>query len=337
MAGAGRRHLILASFLLLGLSGIAQAAGSVTAEHGVAAGGDIRDSSITIGLTPKQVHELVGQILTKARVDGDRVVELATRLGVTQGAVTTFLRTLGEKDVPVEQLSPKLGEIAERHKDLLAQIASVRAASPDVQAIKDEARGVVERGDYGRAESLLTKAEDAALAGADQLLLDAAALRAERGQLALARFDYDTALKHFAAAVDRLPRSKPLLRAKYLDQEGIAALSVGGYAVAKAALEEALALRTTGLPPEAPELAVSLNNLALLYWATGRYAEAEPLWRRLVAISRARSGDSGDTAIALNNLARLYEATGSYAQAEASYERAIVPAGHRDRRGGARP
>jgi hypothetical protein len=58
MAGAARL-LLLAGALLLGLwPAVAESADSVTAEHGVAAGGDIRDSSITIGLTPKEVQDI---------------------------------------------------------------------------------------------------------------------------------------------------------------------------------------------------------------------------------------------------------------------------------------
>ena len=161
--------------------------------------------------------------MSEAGAGTAQIVDLATKLGVTQGAVTTFLRTLGEKDVPVEELPAKLGEIAERHKALLAQIASVRSDSPDVQAIKDQAHAAVERGDYERAESLLTKAEDAALASADQLRLDAAALRAERGELAFTRLDYRAAAGHFATAASLVPAAEPLVRAGYLNREGQAA------------------------------------------------------------------------------------------------------------------
>jgi tetratricopeptide (TPR) repeat protein len=38
------------------------------------------------------------------------------------------------------------------------------------------------------------------------------------------------------------------------------------------------------LGPEHPNVATSLNNLAALYKAQGRYAEAEPLYRRALEI-----------------------------------------------------
>ncbi len=96
-----------------------------------------------------------------------------------------------------------------------------------MQAIKDQAHAAVERGDYERAESLLTKAEDAALASADQLLLDAAALRAERGELAFTRLDYRAAAEHFATAASLVPTAEPLVRADYLNREGQAAYEAG--------------------------------------------------------------------------------------------------------------
>jgi tetratricopeptide (TPR) repeat protein len=47
-----------------------------------------------------------------------------------------------------------------------------------------------------------------------------------------------------------------------------------------------------------------LNNLAALYDAQGRYAEAEPLYRRAVAIAEKALGpDHPRVGTALNNLA----------------------------------
>jgi len=58
-------------------------------------------------------------------------------------------------------------------------------------------------------------------------------------------------------------------------------------------------------------VAVSLNNLAGLYWATGRYAEAEPLYVRALQIAEKDLGkDHLEVARSLNNLAVLYRETG---------------------------
>ena len=56
-------------------------------------------------------------------------------------------------------------------------------------------------------------------------------------------------------------------------------------------------------------MALSLNNLAALYVAQGRYAEAEPLYKRSLAIQEKALGpDHPDVGTSLNNLAGLYTA-----------------------------
>ncbi len=69
--------------------------------------------------------------------------------------------------------------------------------------------------------------------------------------------------------------------------------------------------------PDEPDTAVTLNNLASLLRDKGNYAEAEPLYRRGLAIrEKALGPDEPDTAIALNNLALLLHQKGNYAGAE---------------------
>ena len=64
-----------------------------------------------------------------------------------------------------------------------------------------------------------------------------------------------------------------------------------------------LAIREKALGPDHPDVAKSLNNLAVLYDNEGRYAEAEPLYKRALAIrEKALGPDHPDVAISLNNL-----------------------------------
>jgi CHAT domain-containing protein/lipopolysaccharide biosynthesis regulator YciM len=73
-----------------------------------------------------------------------------------------------------------------------------------------------------------------------------------------------------------------------------------------------------------PDVATSLNNLAVLYLKLGRYGDAEPLYQRSLVISeKAKGRDHPDVAISLNNLAELYRNQGRYADAEPLYERAL--------------
>ncbi len=74
-----------------------------------------------------------------------------------------------------------------------------------------------------------------------------------------------------------------------------------------------------------PRLAASLNNLAALYDTQGKYAQAEPLYRRALAIREKVLGpEHPAVATSLNNLAGLYYAQGKYTQAEPLFQRALA-------------
>ena len=87
---------------------------------------------------------------------------------------------------------------------------------------------------------------------------------------------------------------------------------------------QALEIDRTTFGAEHPSYAVSLNNLASLLEATGRYAEAEPLYQQALEIVRTTLGaEHPSYAVTLNNLARVLEATGRYAEAESLYQQAL--------------
>jgi tetratricopeptide (TPR) repeat protein len=68
-------------------------------------------------------------------------------------------------------------------------------------------------------------------------------------------------------------------------------------------------------------VATSLNNLALLYYAQGKYEEALPLYKRALAIREKVLGPGHpDVALSLNNLALLYYAQGKYEEALPIYK-----------------
>ena len=86
------------------------------------------------------------------------------------------------------------------------------------------------------------------------------------------------------------------------------------------------------LGDEHPDVARSLNNLALLYKSQGRNTEAEPLYRQALEMFQRLLGDEHpDVAQSLNNLALLYQSQGRYTEAEPLYRQALgneaTPAG----------
>ncbi len=73
-----------------------------------------------------------------------------------------------------------------------------------------------------------------------------------------------------------------------------------------------------------PQFASSLNNLALLYEAQGRYTEAEQLYQESLQLRREVLGNRHpDVATSLNNLAELYHMQGRYAKVEPLYQEAL--------------
>ena len=77
--------------------------------------------------------------------------------------------------------------------------------------------------------------------------------------------------------------------------------------------------------PESLELASALNSIGDSLWRDARHAEAEPLYKRALAIDEKALGpEHPDVATDLNNLASLYHDQGRYAEAEPLYERALA-------------
>jgi len=69
----------------------------------------------------------------------------------------------------------------------------------------------------------------------------------------------------------------------------------------------------------------TLNNLALLYVAQGKYAAAEPLYQRSLAImEKALGPEHPNVATSLNNLAELFRGQAKYAEAEPLYQRSLA-------------
>ncbi|HEX8118250.1 MAG TPA: tetratricopeptide repeat protein [Pyrinomonadaceae bacterium] len=74
--------------------------------------------------------------------------------------------------------------------------------------------------------------------------------------------------------------------------------------------------------PKNPYLAHSLSELGRVKYEQGKYAEAEPLYKRAIAIDEEVSKDAS-LAVVLNNLAELYRTQARYAEAEPLLKRAI--------------
>jgi tetratricopeptide (TPR) repeat protein len=286
----------------------------------------------TAGVTPAELKDIIDSVLAHRAIPLDVYDLLSRQFGVTDAALTTFFRILGENKVATEDLDAKLREVAARHLTLLRQAEGSADDDPQVTAIKKEAVAAISAGDYASAEELLRRAFDADVAAArraedvaSKRLLTAAKTKADLGELDLTQLRYAAAAKDFQEAANLVPAREALVRSGYLDSAGMAALSAADFPLASMVFAEALRIREQLLAPEHPDLAVSLSNLAALLWETNRLSEAEPLFRRALAIDQKSYGpDHPDVAGDLNNLALLLHDTNRLSEAEPLYRRALA-------------
>jgi tetratricopeptide (TPR) repeat protein len=131
------------------------------------------------------------------------------------------------------------------------------------------------------------------------------------------------------------------LEASSLNTLGVLYTAEGRLAEAEPLLDRALAiceelfgnsLRDGKAERPHEGLATCLNSLAELYKAQGRWAEAEPLYKRALAIFKELSGERPNVSVAvtLNNLAGLYELQGRSPEAELLHERVVQDGGELD-------
>jgi tetratricopeptide (TPR) repeat protein len=253
---------------------------------------------------------------------------------VTRSALSNFFKILEQQQVPPEDLDHTLRQIATAYKELHARLQSFTSDDPAVLALKQQARDMIGAGEFTHAEVLLNEASAKDLEAAQQLqetaaarLRSAVASRAANGDLKRTQLAYAEAAAYYQQAVELLA-SVPVANlelADYLNAWGTASYEAGHYLAAEEPLTRALALREQALGPDHPDVARSLNNLALLYNHQGRYAEAKPLYQRALALrERGLGPDHPDTATSLNNLALLYYDQERYGEAEPLYQRALT-------------
>jgi tetratricopeptide (TPR) repeat protein len=108
-------------------------------------------------------------------------------------------------------------------------------------------------------------------------------------------------------------------------------------AEAELLFREALGIRRAAHDAGHPDIASTLNNLAMLMRAQNKFAEAEPLLREALAIWRmAFSAGHPNIATGLSNLALLLQAQNKFAEAEPLFREALeirrtaLPVGHPD-------
>ena len=144
------------------------------------------------------------------------------------------------------------------------------------------------------------------------------------GELKMTQLAYREAGEYYERAAKLLPSGNDEVLADYLNEAGEAFYYAALYDKAKPLFERALAIHEKVHGPNHPDVATSLNNLAMLYEAKGEYDQAKPLYERSLAIYEKVHGKEHPlVATSLNNLAGLYYSQGNYDQAKPLFERSL--------------
>lgn len=128
-----------------------------------------------------------------------------------------------------------------------------------------------------------------------------------------------------AAKIRRELQGQPRLQAALMDTMGRVYYKLGLYDSALPLLKDALELNRQALGREHPDVASTLNNLALVLHAKGDFAAAEPLYREALEMRRKLLGDErAEVAASLNNFGLFLKDKGDYEQAEINLRQALA-------------
>jgi hypothetical protein len=237
------------------------------------------------------------QELTKAAAAGavgpltEKIVDLSSKLGVTEGAAVTMLRVIGQQDVPLEKLPQKLAEVAERYKSAMERLAVLDPQDPITRDLVARVDTAFKAGHLEEVDQLVSQAEQAeiaaahqaqqlaqqAQAAADQRLLRAAHDREVRDDIAMTGLHYLEAARHFQEAAALVPAGNPDEKGRFLlaeagalqqqgDERGDNAALMKAITTYRAALEE----RTRDRVPLRWALAQNSLGVALSMLGEGR-------------------------------------------------------------------
>ncbi len=125
-------------------------------------------------------------------------------------------------------------------------------------------------------------------------------------------------------AMSQVSQQEELAEAERLKQQAIQLYQQGKYAEAIPLAEQALEIQKKVLRENHPDIAISINDLALLYKKQGRYQEAEDFYKQALNIYKLSLRENHpNVATSLVNLASLYYSRGRYPEAEDFYKQAL--------------
>ena len=309
----------------------------VAVGRGIAAGRDVEiRGDVVFGIPRATFQGLLDALASEDSAQAGRLQALSVDLQVNRCATASFLRILGEREVPVEQLHARLREIAERHLGLVGQLRALTTQDPEIEALRKAAADQLDAGALDAADRLLREAQQTMqrkAAQASPLMADYARVEADLGRLELLRLRYEAAAEAFRRAAQRAAvAGDPLSEMGYRELAAGAYQDAGMYRKAEGEFLDVLQWREDH--PEQTTLqqsATTLNNLGTLHYAQSDYDSAALRFDEALQIllsDRASSIAPKPRAmlqsISLNGLADTALAVNDFQRAEDYYRRALA-------------
>gem|GEM_PF-2747025 len=141
-------------------------------------------------------------------------------------------------------------------------------------------------------------------------------------------------VKDYKAAIDYCDQGLALLRARgkegsaeeaaVMSTKAAALTQEGQLDAAIALLTQSVASQEKAFGADSPKLAITLNNLAMAIFKTGRYKESEPYLKRALKLNESsKPQDIAGAADASANLAVIYAHLGDKTSAEANFKKSL--------------
>jgi tetratricopeptide (TPR) repeat protein len=289
--------------------------------------------NLIIGIPPEELDDLLTQVRNVDDRYLARIERLGQTLGFTRCATATFLAVLGQEEVPPEQLSGKLTEIANGHLRLEARLRSLTTPDPRVRELRDRAAAAIADGDYQGAHRVLREAglilEELTPAVAP-LWSDQAAVSGLRADLELGQLHYVAAAEILQQAANQAEAAgRPGDQAAFLGRAGGAYQDAGLQKKAEVMYEGALqCLEDHPGAGTKTELIITWINLGGLHFAQSDYTNAAKRFAQALEAARQATEVDSKVRVALeaashSGLADAGAALNEFETAETHYLEAV--------------
>ena len=246
-------------------------------------------------------------------------------------ALKKYQKFLEGKGVTAREQDGHIRDFAKEFKDMRQRLRDILPGDKTLETQIGQARTAFDEGEFSTAKNLLLEVGDKeSSVGLEKRnasirhLTAASTVNTIIGDLNMAHLDFPAAAEKYKQAIEVLPPFQEELHAELLNKHGTAAYQAGDHQSAIVSFERGLGLLQKRLGKNHPDVATSLNNLALIYYSRGNYEAAEPLYRRSLSIDEQTLGiDHPGVATDLNNLALLYKKQGDLEAAEPLLKRAL--------------